>query len=209
MFAYLSAILIGYLLGSFPTGYFAGRYIGNVDVRTIGSGRTGGTNVLRSAGTKAALVTIAGDIGKGALAVILTRLLWAGQPDLLEMAAALAAIFSVIGHNYSIFLRFKGGAGTMTAAGALLALHPLLLLLSLIVPLTFTYITRMSSIGSLLGSAIALLLGGVLIWQGAIPWESILFLFPFFLLSWYSHRPNIARLQAGTERRIGDKAVRA
>ncbi|MBA3531259.1 MAG: glycerol-3-phosphate 1-O-acyltransferase PlsY [Ardenticatenales bacterium] len=199
---YFLAALLGYFFGAFPTGYIAGRMIGHVDVREMGSGRTGGTNVLRSAGRNAAIVTIVGDIAKGALAVIVARLIWDGDP----MAAALAAIFSVIGHNYSVFLKFKGGAGTMTAAGALLALHPVVLVLAALIPLIMTYITMMTSIGSLLGSAIGLLLGVVLAWNGDIPWESLIFFVPFFLLSWYSHRPNLARLRAGNERRIGDKA---
>ncbi len=157
---------------------------------------------MRAVGPRAAALTIAGDIAKGAIPVVLARLWWPDAPA----AVALAAIFSVIGHNYSLFLGFKGGAGTMTATGALLGLDPLLLLLSAIIPLVFTYITRMSSVGSLLGSAVALLLAIVLVWQAYLPVAYLLFFVPFFLLSWISHRPNIARLQAGTERRLGEKA---
>ena len=73
-------------------------------------------------------------------------------------------------------------------------------------PLTFTYITKMTSVGSLLGSAVVLLLSAILIWQQYLPWQYLLFSLPFFLISWNSHRPNIARLRAGTERRIGEKA---
>lgn len=204
---YLLTIIMAYLFGSFPTGYIAGRLLGHVDVRKMGSGRTGGTNVLRSAGKPAAVITILGDIAKGALAVILARWLWSASPQgVIDVAAALAAIFAVIGHNYSIFLKFKGGAGTMTAGGALLALHPWLLVVASIIPILMTYITMMTSVGSLLGSAVGLLVGAVLIWAGEIPAASLLFFLPFFLLSWYSHRPNIARLRAGNERRIGEKA---
>lgn len=203
---YLLAVLLGYLIGSFPTGYIAGRLLGHVDVRAMGSGRTGGTNVLRSAGKNAFFVTVIGDIAKGIIPVLLARFFWGNDPAVASMSAALAALFSVVGHNYSLFLGFKGGAGTMTGAGALLALHPLLFFLSGILPLLFTYLTRMSSIGSLLGSAIALLLASVLIGFGNLPWEYLAFFLPFTALSWYSHRPNIARLRAGTERRIGDKA---
>ena len=135
----------------------------------------------------------------------LQRVLTAALNDL-NVDAALAAIFSVIGHNYSVFLNFKGGAGTMTAAGALIALHPLVFVLAAVIPLTMTYITLMPSIGSLLGSAIGLLLGIVLVGANQIPAASLLFFGPFFLLSWYSHRPNSARLRAGNERRIGEKA---
>ena len=198
----LLAALLGYLFGSFPTGYLAGRVLGGVDVRTMGSGRTGGTNVYRSAGRNAAIITIVGDVLKGILPVLIARALW---PDD-ALAQALAALFSVVGHNYSLFLGFKGGAGTMTAGGAMLALSPALLLLAAPIPLLFTYVTRMSSIGSLLVSALALLLTGVLAWQGYFPAAYLAFALPFFLLSWYSHRPNLGRLRAGTERRIGEPA---
>jgi glycerol-3-phosphate acyltransferase PlsY len=170
---YFLATLLGYFFGAFPTGYIAGRMIGHVDVREMGSGRTGGTNVLRSAGRTAAIITIVGDIAKGTLAVIAARLIWGGDP---------------------------------MAAGALLALHPVVFAIASVIPLLFTYITLMTSIGSLLGSAIGLLLGLVLSWTGHVPVESLIFFVPFFVLSWYSHRPNLARLRAGNERRIGEKA---
>ena len=198
---YLLASVLGYLLGSFPTGYLVGRLMAGVDVRKIGSGRTGGSNVLRSAGKTAGLVTIFGDIGKGTLAVILARLIFPDEPA----AFALAALFSVVGHNHSIFLKFKGGAGTMTAGGALLGLDPLTLGLTVIIPITLTYITRTTSIGSLLATAIGLQLGSVLIWQNYLPDAYFIFLIPVFLLSWETHRPNIRRLMAGNERRIGKK----
>ena len=151
-------------------------------------------------------MTIFGDVFKGTLAVILARLIWGANPDIVNMTAALAAIFSVIGHNHSIFLGFKGGAGTLTAAGAMFGLDPFVAILMGIIPIGFAYITRTTSIGSLLASSIALLLGGVLIWQNYLPWENILLLLPFFFLSWQTHRPNIARLRAGNERRFGEKA---
>ncbi|MGB0388392.1 MAG: glycerol-3-phosphate 1-O-acyltransferase PlsY [Ardenticatenaceae bacterium] len=199
---YLMAILLAYLLGSFPTGYLLGRMMGNVDVREIGSGRTGGSNVLRSAGKKAGVATMILDVAKGALAVVLARLIFANDPT----AVALAALFAVIGHNHSIFLKFRGGAGTMTGAGALLGLSPLLLLLTSIIPITFAYITRMTSIGSLLAGAIGVLIGCVLIWQEYFPAQYLLFFLPYLLISWQTHIPNIQRLRAGTERRVGQKA---
>lgn len=205
---YVLAIALGYFLGAIPVGYLAGLYFAKIDVREIGSGRTGTSNVFRSAGRTAGFVTIFGDVFKGTLAVILARLIWGANPEIVHMTAALAAIFSVIGHNHSIFLGFKGGAGTLTAAGAMLGLDPFVTVLMAIIPISFAYITRITSIGSLLASSIALLLGGVLIWQTYMPWENILLLLPFFFLSWQTHQPNIARLRAGNERRFGEKAKR-
>ena len=118
----LLAIGMAYLIGSFPTGYLLTRYLTGVDVRTVGSGRTGGTNVYRAAGRNAALLTAFIDTLKGFLAVILARFIWGGIPDVGALTMALAAIFAIIGHNHSIFLGFQGGAGSMTAVGVLLAL---------------------------------------------------------------------------------------
>lgn len=198
--SYLLAIVLSYLIGSFPTGYVVVRLLAGVDVRTVGSGRTGGTNVYRAAGKSAALMTIGGDILKGVLAVALARLLWADP-----LVTALAAFFVVIGHNYSLFLRFAGGAGTITGMAALLGLDPIVFLFVAPIPLLFVYITRMSSIASLLASAISLLVALLLVWQGYFPPPYLLYFVGFFLLSWYSHRPNIQRLMAGTERRIGGR----
>lgn len=201
------ALLLGYLFGSFPTGFLAARFFAGVDVRTVGSGRTGGTNVLRSAGRPAAITTIAGDILKGIIPVLLARWLWGAEasptPDLV---AALAALGAVIGHNFSIFLRFKGGAGTMTGGGAMMALDPFILVASCILPIVFTYITKMSSIGSLMFTGVALLVSAILLYFGQKPAAYLIFFAGFCLISWYAHRPNIAKLRAGTERRIGEKA---
>lgn len=203
MLTILLTTVVAYLLGSFPTGVIAARALAGVDVQSIGSGRTGGSNVLRSAGRNAALITVFGDTFKGVLAVLVARAISGGDP----VAAALAGTAVILGHNYSLFLGFKGGAGTMTAGGALGALSPVTLLVSSLVPALMTYVTRMSSVGSLLLSAVALVIGGVLIWQEYLPAAHFLFFLPYFFLSWYSHRPNIQRLKSGTERRLGQKAA--
>ncbi len=202
----LLAIGMAYLIGSFPTGYLLTWYLKGIDVRTIGSGRTGGTNVYRAAGKNAALLTAFIDTLKGFLPVLFAQLIWGDIPDIGALTMALAAIFAVIGHNHSIFLGFRGGAGSMTAVGVLLALDLPYALLCAPLPLTFTYITKMTSVGSLLGSAVVLLLSAILIWQQYLPWQYLFFSIPFFFISWNTHRPNIARLRAGTERRIGEKA---
>ncbi len=202
------ALLLGYLVGSFPTGYLAGRYLAGIDVRAVGSGRTGGTNVLRSAGRTAAIVTMLGDTVKGIIAVFVARSIWAAEPaPAIDLIAALTALGIVIGHNYSIFLGFKGGAGTMTGGGAMIALDPFILLSSCLLPIIFAYITKMSSIGSLLFTGIALLISLILVFFDIRPAEILVFFVGFFLISWYAHRPNIAKLRAGTERRIGEKVT--
>ena len=137
------AILLGYSLGSIPFGYLFGRLKG-VDVRQYGSGRTGGTNVYRAAGTWVALLTGLFDVLKGVAAVLLARQFLGS-----EVAAALAGAFAVCGHNWSIFLGFRGGAGGGTGAGALLALNPLAGLVIVPIFLVVLFVGRYASIATL------------------------------------------------------------
>jgi glycerol-3-phosphate acyltransferase PlsY len=116
----VAVVIAAYLLGSTPVGYLVGQAWG-VDVLKRGSGRTGGTNVLRSAGITAALLTGALDVGKGALAVWMAGWLVPGSSG--PVAQVLAGAAVILGHNYSIFLRFRGGAGVGTSLGALSALY--------------------------------------------------------------------------------------
>jgi len=200
---YAAVILIGYLLGAIPFGYIAGRMRG-VDVREYGSGRTGGTNVLRTAGKKAAAVSIGLDVLKGAVAVLLGRWL-VGT----ELAVALAGFAAVLGHNYSLFIRFRGGAGTGTSMGAYFFMAPWP---SLVVGLSSVFIgfalLRYASVTSLLIVFLmspALLIGVLFFDQ---PVEHLAFALAVGSLVLWSHRPNIKRLLKGTERRIGEPAKR-
>ena len=198
----LGAIAAAYLLGSFPAGYLLGRLAG-VNVLEFGSGRTGGTNVLRSAGVLPALLTGGLDVGKGALAVWLAGLM---APDAYQaLTQVLAGGAVILGHNYSIFLGLRGGAGVGTSLGALSMIHwpaALTLLLLLFVVIAAT---RYASVGSLsvatmmpillLALAAARVLPAAYIGYGVLAWVIII----------YSHWPNIQRLIAGTERRVGEK----
>ena len=194
-------ILLGYLLGSIPFGYLVCRARG-VDVTQYGSGRIGGTNVLRTAGKKAAAVSIGCDVLKGALAVLLARWL-AGT----ELAVALAGFAAVVGHNYSLYIGFRGGAGTGTSMGAYFFMAPWP---TLIVGLSSAFIgfvvLRYASVTSLLIVFIMspALLIGVLFFQQ--PMEHLAFALAVGALVLWSHRPNIKRLLQGTERRIGEPA---
>lgn len=188
-----------YLLGSFPAGYLVGRLWG-VDVLARGSGRTGGTNVFRSVGLAPALLTGALDIGKRAAAVWLAGRI-SSQPSLEVLAGAAA----ILGHNYSIFLRFRGGAGVATSLGALGAIYLPAAIGLVILLLALVAITRYASLGSL----IVITLMPILLLILGIAGISALTYTLYGLLAWilvvYAHRPNIRRLLAGTERRIGEK----
>ena len=198
----LAAVVLAYLLGSFPAGYLLGRLWG-VNVLEWGSGRTGGTNVLRSAGVLPALATGALDVGKGALAVWL-----AGQiaPEASQAATqVLAGAAVILGHNHSIFLHFRGGAGVGTSLGALGVIYWPAAVALLVLLLVVIAITRYASVGSL---TVTTLMPVILLVLGVTDTLPLTYV-GYGLLAWaiivYSHRPNIRRLIQGTERRLGEK----
>ena len=202
MLTYLLATLAGYLLGAFPTGYLACRLWCGIDIRQIGSGRTGGTNVLRSAGWGPAVLTVLGDAGKGYLAVALAKMLIASRA-----AAVVAGLAAVIGHNHSIFLGGMGGAGSMTNTGVLLALSPLVAVTSGLTSVAVLVISRIASLGSITLA----LLTPLLLWAGSrwggLPAEYIAYGIFSSALTLYQLRPNIKRLIEGCERKIGEKPL--
>lgn len=192
----------GYLLGSFPTGYLIGR-IHRIDIRRFGSGRTGGTNVLRTLGWLPALVTAAADVLKGMAAVWLAKTL--GAPP---AGHAVAAVFAVLGHNYTFTLKFKGGAGVapMVGATAMLSLPVAGLLLP--VGLSVIAVSHYASLGSLTLSVL-FPLGMSIQWLGhrvpvAYPIASVV----MSAVVIPAHRSNIRRLLNGTERKIGQRVAR-
>jgi acyl phosphate:glycerol-3-phosphate acyltransferase len=198
----IGVALAGYLLGSFPAGYLLCRLRG-VNVLERGSGRTGGTNVFRAVGILPALLTGALDVGKGALAVWLAGRLMPGDGQ--AMAQVLAGAAVILGHNHSIFLGFRGGAGVGTSLGALGAVYwPAAVALAVLLVVLIA-VTRYASIGSLavvtampivlIVLASTGILAGTYVFYGLLAWALIV----------YAHRPNIRRLLAGTERRLGDK----
>jgi glycerol-3-phosphate acyltransferase PlsY len=196
-------IFIAYLSGSIPVGFLVARLYG-VDVTASGSGRTGGTNVLRAAGPVAAGLTVVGDVFKGLLPVFLMKAI--GVPPLV---LALAGTAAVLGHNYSIFLRFKGGVGAGTALGALGGLY---LWAGIIAAGCGLVALWLSGYASILSSTIAvssLILLVILALAGYTPYGYILFGVLTLLVMFYALRPNFARLRAGTERKIERKRKNA
>jgi len=191
----------GYLLGSFPTGYLIGR-IHRIDIRRFGSGRTGGTNVLRTLGWLPALITAAGDVLKGMAAVWLARTL--GAPS---AGHAAAAVFAVLGHNYTFTLKFKGGAGVATMVGATALLSFPVAAALLPVGLAVIAISRYASLGSLTLSVL-FPLGMAVQWVGhRVPGAYLVTSLIMSLVVILAHRPNIRRLRNGTERKIGQRAT--
>ena len=189
-------LLGGYLLGSIPVGYLVGKIHG-VDVRRVGSGRTGGTNVLRAAGLIPSAITMLGDALKGLAAVGLARLLIGP-----ELSAVIAGAATVMGHNWSIFLGFKGGAGGITAASALAAINPLCGAIVAVLGIGGFVIWRMASVATLivaLLSPVTLILF-VLLFDG--PMIHVAYGLAVLTIIVIALLPNIARLKAGTERTV-------
>ena len=194
-------ILIAYLLGSLPFGYVATWIARKIDLRLVGSGHTGGTNVLRAAGALPAAITIALDFCKGYFSV---RIAEALVPELAWVAAC-AALAAVIGHVWSLFLGFKGGVGTMTSGGGAAALMPGGTIASAVVALLGLLIKRTSSVGSLTFAVLLPITGLVGALLGYWPYTHLIFALGSSALAIWSLRANIQRLRNGTERRIGEQ----
>ena len=193
-------IVLGYLAGSIPVGVLVARVSGGPDPRTIGSGRTGGTNALRALGRKWAALVVAGDLAKGALPVLLTRILTNGD----SIAEVLVAAAAVAGAVRSVFLRFAGGRGVGTGVGTMLVIQPLAVILAAPVFFLVILATRYVSLGSLLGSA-AMFPATLLIWavaSGWVPPAYIAWAAVGPILIWLAHADNIDRLRHGTERKF-------
>ena len=193
----LTAILGGYLLGSVSTAIITCRVMGLPDPRSDGSGNPGTTNVLRLGGSKAAAITLAGDLLKGLVPVVVARLL--GLPDTTVAAVALAAF---LGHLYPLFFQFRGGKGVATAGGAIIGLAPLVAAAALATWAVMAMLFRISSLAALTAATLAplyaYLLGG--------RWATVLVLATMAAVLIWRHRANIQRIMRGTESRIGDKA---
>lgn len=192
-------ILLGYLLGSLPVGYLIGKLYG-VDVRQYGSGRTGGTNVWRATGQLLPLLlTGFGDIAKGVLAVYLGRWL-AGS----ELAAALAGEAAVFGHNWPIFLGFKGGAGGATAGACLVMLNGVAGAITVPLAALALYLSHYASVGTLTVGVGGLLVLTILRLVAPALTPAVHLLYGLLAAAWivWALRPNIRRLLRGTERRI-------
>lgn len=186
---------LGYLLGSIPFGMVLASIMGLGNLRDIGSGNIGATNVLRTGSKTAAALTLILDGGKGAVAVLLARY-FAG-----EMAAYIAALAAMIGHCYPIWLKFAGGKGVATVLGVYLALALPLGALACATWLMTALILRISSLSALVAAASAM------IWVFVLGQSQMLWLTAALAaLIFWRHRSNISRLLNGTEPRIGKKS---
>jgi glycerol-3-phosphate acyltransferase PlsY len=190
----LAALVLGYAFGSVPFGVILTRLAGVGDIRKVGSGNIGATNVLRTGRKGLAAATLLGDALKGTAPVLLAASLWGPN------AAVLAALGAFLGHLFPVWLGFKGGKGVATFIGCLLGLKPLAVLAFAAIWLGVAFTTRYSSLAGLTASAA---MPPVLWALGEGPMAGVAVLMT--LLLWWKHRENIRRLLAGTEGRIGQK----
>ena len=201
----IAVAVCSYLLGSIPFGYILVRVFQGIDVRSIGSGNIGATNVARTGGKGLAIATLLLDAFKGWLPVFLVLTLPgipASSPAQLHTLAALAALFAVLGHMFPVWLGFKGGKGVATGLGVFLALAPKAVLIAVVLFIAIVAFTRYVSLGSILAAATF----PVALWwleRDLFPAPALAMCATVALLVIFRHHQNIGRLLAGTESRFG------
>ena len=194
--------VIGYLLGMIPTGALVGRRFG-LDLRSVGSGSTGATNVLRTLGTRWAALVALVDLLKSTVAVAIVGLVFRDSPpDLLITTQVVTAACAVLGHTYSPLLGFRGGRGILTGGGGLIILSPPAFLAALVLAVATIALSRYVSLGSIVGAMVAAVVVLWQAWSGAAPPIFYLYgtLVPAFVIA--THKGNIHRLLTGTERKL-------
>ncbi|HEX2171813.1 MAG TPA: glycerol-3-phosphate 1-O-acyltransferase PlsY [Dehalococcoidia bacterium] len=200
----LLAIAVAYLLGSISFGYVLSRLVARTDIRQAGSGNVGATNVLRTLGWKAAVPVLLLDIAKGTLAVLIAR--WLGLGPLIQAIAGLAV---VAGHDWPVWLHFRGGRGVATSLGVMAVFAPVPTAVATAVFVATVGLTRYVSLGSLLGAASVPLALLIPVIGGLTPVSYLGFAVIAVALIVWQHRPNIRRLREGREHRLGEKAAPA
>ncbi|KAB8143109.1 glycerol-3-phosphate 1-O-acyltransferase PlsY [Chloroflexia bacterium SDU3-3] len=195
--ATLGMVAVGYLAGSIPFSFLVAKAHG-VDLRTVGSGNIGGSNVWRSVGFSAFLMAVVGDLLKGTLPTLAAMYLLGLPPA----AVVLVGVAAILGHTFPLFLGFKGGKAVATSGGVLVAISPLMIAIALAIWAVVFAVGRISSVASLAGAASVGITSVVMLAMGVLP-------LPYTLLSWvavtvifYLHRENIQRLREGRENKF-------
>lgn len=188
------SIIIGYIFGSIPSGLVLVKMVCGIDIREYGSKNIGTTNVFRTVGGRMASIVLITDVVKGILAVLLVRYLFESSLHL----ELLTAIASLLGHNYSVFLGFKGGRGVATGLGLILLFMPDVCIFSFTVWLVIVFVTRYVSLGSIVGAFIT----PIVAYYRGYPIELVLFALAACVFVIVRHYENMKRLIAGTESKI-------
>jgi glycerol-3-phosphate acyltransferase PlsY len=217
---YIAAVIIGYLFGSIPFGLIIGKLFAKKDVRQVGSGKIGMTNVMRTAGKTAAGISLLLDMGKAAAAVLLAGFIFRNYDTVAVVpfnhyyiAQALTALVAIAGHTWSVFLKFKGGRGVATFLGGLLAMYWPAAVVGGGLMIIIGAVSRYMSLGSITGAVTAFVLLAALnimqidLLRPTYPaFEYVIFALIGAVFIYVMHRDNIMRLVSGTERRIDEKS---
>jgi glycerol-3-phosphate acyltransferase PlsY len=204
MQTYIIAAIVAYLFGSIPFGYILVRLFKKQDIRQTGSGNIGATNVARSGAKGLGIATLVLDAAKGYAAVYAAWLMHAPMASRHSLAAAIAAIFAILGHMFPVWLKFKGGKGVATGVGVFLALAPEAVGLVLVLFIVIVWFSRYVSLGSIIATAAFPVLAWLLYRDSKSP---VVFLAAAIgaILIILKHHQNIRRLRTGTEHRLGEK----
>lgn len=189
--------LIGYALGNISNAFIIGKLFLNKDVRDFGSGNAGATNALRAFGAKIGILVFILDIFKGVIAVILGRYL---NP---EVGQYFAGLFVIIGHNWPIVLKFKGGKGIATSIGVIFVINPVVSLVCFVIGISIAFFTRLVSLGSLAGIILVPIV--IVIFFRPININFLIFSIILAAMAIFRHRSNILRLIKGEENKLGKK----
>ncbi len=208
---FVGVVLVGYLLGSIPFGLLISKRSSKVDVRQYGSGKIGATNVLRAAGRKAAALVVILDVSKGALAVVFAGLIvgnsYLGDFGLGALVAqVLAALAAMVGHNWSVFLKFHGGRGVATFMGGLIALCPVAAIFGGEIFIIGAGLTKFASLASIAAAVGTYAILAPLVIMNKFPIEYLAYALIGTIIIVVMHRDNIRRLVSGKERKLGEKA---
>jgi glycerol-3-phosphate acyltransferase PlsY len=216
---FAAVIVIGYLLGSIPFGIIISRLTSNLDITRYGSGNTGGTNVMRILGLGPGALVMLLDLGKAFAAVVIARLIFTGSaalfigfPPVIDplqpIAETSAAMAAMLGHNWSVYIKFRGGKGVSAYFGSWLVLFPMIALIGGLVAVVTVAVTRTMSRASILGAIAAVCALMVLtIWYGLPPAYLIYSVLATGIIV-YQHRTNIARMQDGTESKLDETVIK-
>ena len=197
---YLVVGAVGYFVGAIPSGLLVGRWRKRVDVRQYGSGKSGFTNVLRIIGPGASVLVLVADIAKGAVPVILARAISDSS-----YVQAFGGLLAVVGHNWPVYVNFRGGRGVATSYGAGLAMAPIVALILLIASGLVIALTRYMSLMSMISAVVGAAALVILALLGVEPFAYLVYGILAAVLIIFQHRDNIQRLLAGKEPKIGQR----
>ena len=193
----LVPILVGYGVGSLPLGYLAANQLKGIDLRRVGSGNVGATNMYRTGGLAMALLVVLVDVAKGAGSVLLA---WRVGADAIGPVSA--GVAAIVGHIFPVWLRFRGGKGVATACGVFWVLAPLATAMASVIFVGAVWMTRYVSLGSVIATAVL----PTFLWVTNATAAVVVGGVAAAVLVIERHRPNLARLREGTERRLGQRA---